>query len=516
MSHIRYALTILLGAALGMLGCATETLQAHPWFEARTPNFVILSSMPKADVLELARDLETFRSVVEFATAEEIPPSRVPLRVYAFDGPGTYRYFKADNQTEGYFASTMRQSTIVLGGRSAPVEAGRILQHEYVHFLLRNRGHYAYPPWYDEGFADFLSTVEVGEDGVDIGLPLRHRVSTLSRVGWIHVGRVLALRSLDGMRESQMAAFYAESWALVHYLNFRRKGKGANTREELTRYLRELRAGTPDEQAVLRAFGVGSRTLNSRLREYVEVARYPYVTASLEGFDRGAEPKLRVPTSTEIASELGWLSIAIGKYQQAERQYLAALAGKPGDARALAGLAGALAGQERWEESESCYRKALAAGPDDALVHLDYGNYLHARAKEETDASVRAQLAQRARKHYVRSWKLDDSIPETYAAYGSTFLLAGQDAARGRKTLERAQEMLPSSREIKIALARLYAKLNRREEARQLVLVLSTWAHSQEEEEEFQALLGEVRASSESEGASRGVRGASALSSWKR
>ena len=92
----------------------------------------------------------------------------------------------------------------------------------------------------------------------------------------------------------------------------------------------------------------------------------------------------------------------------------------------------------------------------------------------------------------MRSWKLDETIPETYARYGASHLLEGEEAERGRQTLEHAHRMLPASIRIKIDLARLYAKLGRREDARALALVVATWHHDREDAERLDDLLADV------------------------
>lgn len=43
-------------------GCATTPIHQKPWIEARTASFEIASCMSREDTLELARNLELFRS----------------------------------------------------------------------------------------------------------------------------------------------------------------------------------------------------------------------------------------------------------------------------------------------------------------------------------------------------------------------------------------------------------------------------------------------------------------------
>ncbi|MBW1686621.1 MAG: hypothetical protein JRS35_16340, partial [Deltaproteobacteria bacterium] len=63
--------------------------------------------------------------------------------------------------------------------------------------------------------------------------------------------------------------------------------------------------------------------------------------------------------------------------------------------------------------------------------------------------------------------------------YGATFLLEGEETERGVKPLEHASQMLPSSLEIKLLLARLYARLGRSMKARNLALAIYSRTHSE-------------------------------------
>lgn len=485
----------MLGVLFGLLGCATDPLHARRWVEVETAHFLILSPRDDAEAVELARDLELFRSVVEVVTGSKIPPSRVPVRVFAFDGLSSYRPFSIPNMA-GYFIGSMRQRTIVLGAANFRGDHGRaVLQHEYVHFLLRNRGLHAYPPWYDEGFAEFLSSVRVNGDQVEVGRPLRDRIRTLRHVAWLSLDQVLARRNFDGLDPDQVAAFYGQSWLFVHYLQLGRSD--ANARSEMTQYLAALRNGSSNETAVQRGFGTDSGNLGHLLRRYYERGQFVFLSASPTAFEAGETPRSRIASASEVARALGELSNEIERYDQAERYFDRALAENPVDSRAWVGQARALAGQGLGPAAQQRYETALALAPTDALVQLDYARHLYEQARASQDPGERERLARKAREHYVQSWKLDDQIPETFAGYGGTFLLEGQDASRGRETLEHAHRMLPSSPEIKLLLARLYMKLGRTEAARELALVVATWSHSAQAEAEVQALLEEIGVSGE-------------------
>jgi len=467
---------MICAVVLASLGCVGgRQLHNRNWVEVSTPNFTILSCQRRSKSIELARSLETFRSIVEFTIGKKLPVSNVPTVVYAFDTPVTYRPF-GDRHTGGFFIQTMRGNTIVIGGRHVTgVDPIIVIQHEYVHFLLSNHGGFVYPPWYHEGFAEFLGNTQILDDYVTIGSTPSHRIFDL-KLGRMTVEELLSVSHGSRIR---VGPFYARSWALVHYLNFGRDGQ-TNTTAQLTRYFSAVNRGASEAVAIQRAFGISIEQLDRDLDEYIDDSEFKAIRVGVENFDLGAEPEIRVPSKAEVATHLGELLLVRERNELAEHYLAEALELDPATARAHSGIADARSAQNRNVEAEVAYAAALEIAPADAQVHLQYANYLYGRAEAELDETSRSQLARRARSHYLKSWKLDDSIPETYAMYGSTYLLSGQDTALGAETLEHAHELLPSSPEINIRLARLKLATGHPEEARQLALATAIGFHDEE------------------------------------
>jgi Flp pilus assembly protein TadD len=348
-----------------------------------------------------------------------------------------------------------------------------VIQHEYVHFLLDNHARFVYPAWYHEGFAQFLGATRFRANDVEIGGITSHGPPYLTFRGrdvWTHVRDILgyAVGGHDGERVWQR---YPESWALVHYLYFGRKGMGSGPRQ-VARYLRLVAEGEPISDAVKSAIGVDVDTLDEELRAYVKKGHYPGATIDRSKFSAPVEPTVtRVPRA-DIARELAFLAYRQGNYREARHYFDRVLIAKPGDARALAGQALILTNEENSEEAEAKIRLAIANAPDDATVRRFAGSIPRWQAlQEENDESKIAEFARSARKHYVKAWKLDDSVPATFAAYGSTYLLKGQDASKGLKTLEHAHAMLPASVPILNWLAQVHMKTGDSDEARRLALI---------------------------------------------
>ncbi|MBW1685603.1 MAG: hypothetical protein JRS35_11170, partial [Deltaproteobacteria bacterium] len=352
------------------------------------------------------------------------------------------------------------------------------LRHEYVHYLLRNHSGFDQPLWFDEGSADFLSTVQVKGDHGELGSFRRDHVGLLRDQPWVPLIRILRVEDLEGWGERKRAVFYAESWAFVHYLNFGLEGRGQG-QKQLSRYFQRVADGASHERAVREAFGVSPGALDRKLQRYVRGERFGAVALRFGHSEALEAPELRPLARDEVVTRLGWLLISLGRAKPAQRYFEMAIAANPHNARAHAGLGAAEELRGSWDDAIPHFGRALGIAPDDALNQLDVGAYYHARARETGDAEARAQLAALARRHYARSRKLDDSLPEAYAMYGATFLLEGEETERGVKPLEHASQMLPSSLEIKLLLARLYSRLGRSMKARNLALAIYSRTHSE-------------------------------------
>ena len=156
-------LALLLAGLTAALGCATRPLDAREWLVVATPHFEVVSSLGKDATLELARDAERFHRAVEFVLGAPLAAPAVPTRVYAFDDRTPGRPF-AIRAEAGYFLPTLREALIVLRtGDGWRDDATKELRHEYVHYLLRSQPGPPLPLWFDEGVAEFLSTVAIDD-----------------------------------------------------------------------------------------------------------------------------------------------------------------------------------------------------------------------------------------------------------------------------------------------------------------------------------------------------------------
>lgn len=187
-------LTLSLLVPMLMGGCASS-LHQDRWIEVSSPRFEIFSTMGIDDSVALARELERFHALIYRVTSADNVDSPIPTQIFAFEHASDLNRFTGSKQVAGRFVAGLRQNQILLTNTSRQLGASEIILHEYVHFVVRNGSKTVYPVWYDEGFAEFLSTAKVREEHMAIGIVPKVRIPSFRYEKWIPMGKVISTTS---------------------------------------------------------------------------------------------------------------------------------------------------------------------------------------------------------------------------------------------------------------------------------------------------------------------------------
>ena len=97
--------------------------------------------------------------------------------------------------------------------------------HEYTHFMMRNASEWI-PLWMNEGLAEFYQNTDIQEKEVLLGEP------NTDDILYLRQNRLLPLITLLKVDQTSPtikgSVFYAESWALTHYIEISDAQKGTN------------------------------------------------------------------------------------------------------------------------------------------------------------------------------------------------------------------------------------------------------------------------------------------------
>ncbi|HKI06630.1 MAG TPA: DUF1570 domain-containing protein [Thermoanaerobaculia bacterium] len=453
-----------LAAAIVLWVLMAAPAQAQPkkeeWIELRTASFTLFSNAGEKVVRQIGADLERLRDALSQLTPGLALNSPSPTYIFVFKNAASFRpyqrvYAGKPLESGGYFLSRQLANYVAVNGDQHG-EARAIIYHEYVHYVLRNN-YASLPLWLHEGLAEYYSTFEVAKDEARIGLPIAEYVQWLRKNPLIPLSGLFAVdeHSESYNEAARRGAFYAESWALVHYLI----AGSPERRLQATESLRLAQAGTPPDKIFRQAFGTDPAALDRELAKYVQsyifnVSRVPLRT------DANLAMEARPLPWADALYRLGDLLANTGS-EQAAAHFRAALAEQADHGPAMAGLGYLVELDNRPQEARPWYEKAAKAAPDDFLVQ-----YLYAKNLLEDPGPDSLRQARAALSTVVR---LRPDFGEAWAQLGYTYQVEEELTAEAMQAMETAHRLLPSRMDIAHNLAIAYARTGQREKAQTLI-----------------------------------------------
>jgi tetratricopeptide (TPR) repeat protein len=439
------------------------------------------SALSEKDSIELVRQLETFRVVVGIVANINDTDSPIPTEIFAVRKSRDFKSLGIDPNFGGIFRSTLRRNLVFIR-ELAGAEEVPIIIHEYAHFLLSNRGSINYPGWYNEGLAEYLSAPQNRPGIFVVGGVHKNHAMSMSRLPWIPLRDILAPEDYEDWGRRRTWMFYTESWALVHYLHHR--PERATLGQDMARYIELLDSGEDDLSAFEEAFEITAEELDKRVRRYVGerkrgARKLPAYLLSIDEIIPDFEPEVNALSREQISLALGKAALSFGELDSARHWFTIATTNEFTRPQAEAGLGDVLKFDDQYEAAQPHFETAIALAPNDPYCQLDIAEYWHDRARESEDTDERATYLANARNHYVEAWKLNDSMPETYALYGQTFLLEGEKYDKAIEMLEQAESILPASITVRVMLAEAYVGAGRNDDAVKAARSVLAWSHEE-------------------------------------
>jgi len=403
--------------------CPLPSSAKSTWRKVQSKNFTLIGSASERDMRQIAKKLEQFRealSIIFPNTKIEMPiPTTVIVFKTDFDlSPFKPRYQGLINEAvRGYFLTGPHMNYIVFGAEGMGQNPYEIIFHEYEHFVTRNN--LLHPPlWLDEGLAEFYSTFEISDKDqkATLGAPVSRHVFYLRNHPILSLKTLLNVdrRSPYYNEGSKAGIFYAESWALVHYLMMGNQGK---RRSQLAQFISLLDADAPIEESFRRAFQAEYKTIEEELSPYVFRSTYPVLIATFaERLNTEKEIESTELSEAEVQYYLGDLLLNSNRLKDAEAYLQKSIGTDVRFAPSRISLGVLRLRQDRTDEAMTILRSAIEIDPRNYLAHFYYAEAL-AREKQYDEA--------------IKSYK-DAILQKPNAALiflrlGSVYLQAGKE-----------------------------------------------------------------------------------------
>jgi tetratricopeptide (TPR) repeat protein len=378
----RFLLLSLLWAA----SCSYAAAAADQWIQVSSPHFTVITDSGDKQGRHILDQFERMRWLFQtlFPKSKVDPP--LPIVVIAVRNQKEFQTIepaaylaKGQVNLAGLFLSASDKNYVLLRLDASEEHPFASIYHEYTHLQFRDSLEWM-PLWLNEGLAEFIQNTEIRNKDVQLGEP------SVDDILYLRQNRLLPLPTLFKVdatspyyhEEQKASVFYAESWALTHYLEVRDREKGTHK--------------VPDYVALVRQHQdpvVAAETAFGDLKE---------LQSALEGYIRAGDYKEFI------------LSSAAAPLDEASYQ------SKPlTQAQADADRADFLAYVHRTADARSLLETVLKAEPDNAQAHETMGSMAYRAG--DTDA---------ARKWYGEAVRLN---PQSFLAnyYFATLSMHGGD-----------------------------------------------------------------------------------------
>jgi len=430
----------LLRAAV-LVCLASSAVADTRWTMVRTPSLTVIGDQSPAALRDVAIQLEQFRSVVAGQIAGADRPPSLPTNVFVFGTRNALRPYQPLSSGRpaslaGFFQRDGDVNTIALSLERVD-ESSAVTYHEYTHLLVGNAVRNM-PVWLNEGLAEYYSTYRLVDGGreAQIGRPPEGRLALL-RQDSLPLTQVIAVDHASALynESDKRSIFYAESWALTHYV-LTQLPKGG---EAINAYVAAIGEGRTPDEAFFAAFGQTPAQFDRLLRVYVQRSLFAGTRFTLPETLAVPEPGApRVLSYSEANAWLGDLQRRVGRDAEAAPRIDAAVAADPDNptTHLTAGLLRFT--QQRTSEGLLEMERAAALAPNDFETQFLHGVWL---LREDLVGSTRnseSAVLALARAAVLRP---ESSDAHAWLAYAQ--MQNDRTLADARRSIETAIELAP-------------------------------------------------------------------------
>ncbi|HSE48015.1 MAG TPA: tetratricopeptide repeat protein [Terriglobales bacterium] len=468
----------LFSLALLLALCAPFLHAGEPeWTEVRSPHFQVITDAGANKGRDVALRFEQMRHVFGALLLKDKVNIPVPLLIIAFRNSKEMRqhvplWKGKPVSLAGLFQGSEDRNFILLD-LSSP-NAFEVVFHEYAHLLL-NGNFPRMPAWFDEGFAEYYSTIKVSQKEFEVGDVPEYVPYVLRERGLMPVADLFAVThdtatyNESGDRRSN---FYAQSWLMVHYV-FDKK-KLAETAEYCKLTMTDK---LPVVDAMRRAFKLDpkqfDRELNSFYRSASVVKWTIPMPPGLENVNTYGYQIRKLPlldAQTEIADlhvhSRDYIDRGVTELENILQQ-------DPNNGRARRSLGYAYLYRQDFPKAAEQFSQAAQLLPNDPRVH-----YYAASLIQHRGGTLGGDFnAAAMRDHLLKSVELDPEYADAWNLLGFVYRM-DQKYPQAVDAMLKAIKLSPREDHYRLNLAYIYLDARSYDDAGALLNYLKTSSDS--------------------------------------
>ncbi len=472
---------------LFLVATAPARDKPEDWMEVRSPHFVVVSNAGEKQTRNVAGQFERMRAVFQKALPRVQVGSGSPITVIAVKNEKDFRALepeaylaKGQLKLGGLFLYAADQNFVLLRLDAGGEHPYASVYHEYTHFLTRKAQDWL-PLWLNEGFAEFYENTDIHDKDVVLGQP------SVANIYLLRQNRLLPLATLFAVdrtssyyhEENKGSIFYAESWALTHYLMIR--DLQAKT-TKLSDYMALLGQKVDPVVAATRAFG-DLKALQKVLDNYVGQSRFMELQLPGPITVNDAEFKVRPLTSAQANAVRGEFLAYNERTADARALIEAALRDDPNNAMAQETMGYLEFRQRHLEEARKWYEKAVKLDSQSYLAHYYFAVIAMGEAGLDPDADAQIESSLRT------AIKLNPSFAPAYDRLAAFLGMRRQNLEEAHMLSLNAIQLDPANVLYRMNSANILLASERGEDAIRVLQAALKLAKSPEEIDRVQASL---------------------------
>src|SRR5260370_1193774 len=364
-----WPLTIILGLAFY---CEPAVFAGEPqWVEVRSPNFSVVTDAGEKRGREVAMRFEQMRAVFGALMTKANVNLPIPLQIVAFRNTKEMRqvaplFNGKPTQVAGLFQGGTDRSFIMLD--MSVENPWTVVFHEYAHELMNGNLQGEVDPWFQEGFAEYFSSIEVDSKQARVGKVPNDEYVILQQLGTMKIVDLFRVQqNSQTYNESgdHRSTFYAESGMLMHYIYDNQLMPKVAVYFDL-----EENKHVRVEDAIQQAFGMSAPQFDEALRSYVTTERYRYYPipnpANISSGNYAAIPLTTAAGNSVLAD----IHLHSRDYQErAVSEFQEILKSDPKNGAACRGLGYAYLQKQDFKQAAEYFKRASQLDSKDPRVH---------------------------------------------------------------------------------------------------------------------------------------------------
>jgi tetratricopeptide (TPR) repeat protein len=308
-------------AAGALLAFPIRGAKHENWVEVRSPNFVVVCNAGEKQARKAALQFEQIRTVFRdsLAVAREHPTPQITIFAVKDEKSLSElmpEYFtKGRVRLAGLFSYRMDQFYIAVNLDAQGDNPFKTVYHEYYHSLTMPYFPNL-PTWLAEGLADFFGNTEISGNSAKMGKADPTLILELRQQKLIPLDVLFKVTTSSPYynEQNKTSVFYAESWALTHYLLI---GDNQSHRQSLVDFASAVARGESTNEAVAKAFGdIGQ--LQGNLLKYVGKSSFSFYLMKAPTELPLSDLSVRALSDAEVDAYRGGFFAIRGRIQEAK------------------------------------------------------------------------------------------------------------------------------------------------------------------------------------------------------